>query len=285
MSTLCSVVSCGRPTQDMLCSLCLKDLTGALHLLVHDGADVKGNRRPGLLEELQVTVTRQDQLVSPMDKTSASAESALAFHAAASEVSWVADNTVTTWARDMAETYPHLSLTATTTVQAAEWLANLPSLLAVHPAASEILNEVTSLVIRIKQIIDIAAPRFFVGQCGHSDEHGTCTVELYAREDKNSVHCPQCQTEYSVDERRLMMLAVLNDQLATAVEIAPAMQRLTGREAKVDTIRSWKHNKKLFPHGHTASGQPLYRIGDVIELLMTTKNRQRGARAKNAAIA
>jgi hypothetical protein len=268
---------CGRPTQDMLCSTCLTHLVTDLRQLATGGvARVRRHQRvdgseyevtesrPGLIEELQITITRQDVLGSPL-LGGRSPEQALLFHEAASEVSWILRNTISTWARDVAETYAHLTLSATTTTEAAGWLANLPTLLAEHPAAGELHDEITSVVREVRRVIDRSAERIYLGKCGSTIDEQVCDDDLYGIVDRDTAHCRTCGTEYDAHTRWLDIQDRVRGSLATAAEIAGAAARMYGRMLKIKTIRTWAFRGVIETHGRNERDEPLHLVGQVLD--------------------
>lgn len=292
MTNICSARDCDRPTQDMLCSGCLTELVTSLRLIA-SGGELRTrihkrkygkeeielppvvDLRPGLYEELETTLARQHKLGSTsVGKISSTSGKPILFHEAASETKWMLENTVTTWARDFAETYTHLTLTATTTPEAAAWMATFPALLAEHPAASELFDQITSAVHRAHQVIDRLSDRVYVGPCdgyGAEDVPGfePCWSDLFTKPGLSWARCNVCSREYHVQSRRDWMLASLEDMLGSSTEVADICTAL-GVKVSSSTIRMWVKRKKLRPHswvpakGEDAKDRPVYRVGDVV---------------------
>lgn len=259
---------CGRPTNDFLCTACVTELVTALRELAF-GMTSGGQRRPGLADDLQAVVARLTTRRSGLGVVSRSAETALPFHAAASELAWVMDNTLSTWAWDFAETHRHLHPRWSTVTEAAEWMASYPNLLALHPAAEQMHDEITHLVHQVRSMVDIAPERIYLGPCGEKVEGVVCTEDLYALPSRTTVHCGVCGAAWNVEERREWLLEQVEDQLATAPEIARALPTL-GQPVSVDRIRVWAHRGELSKkpaHPLDPRRRPRYRIGDVLDLI------------------
>lgn len=258
---------CGQPTQDMLCSTCLTHLVTDLRQIQTRG------QMPGLYAELEVTLTRQDKLTTAGDKVKGQGETALMFNAAASEVKWVLDNTITTWARDVAETYPHRPLMATSTPEAAEWMADGAGLLAEHPAAKELHDEITDVAQQVRRIIDRPVDRVALGECGAVVDDVTCTQKLDAMPHHVQVHCPTCGTTWDTRKRQEQLARSVDDQLDNAATIAHALFSL-GYTVTPAMIRGYAHRGKLTAHGPLPGDsmeRPRYRVGDVMDLLIGKK--------------
>ncbi|WP_116051697.1 hypothetical protein [Amycolatopsis palatopharyngis] len=264
----------------MLCTTCLTEVVTDLRQIVHGGIlrtreHARGNvddYRPGLYEELVTTLARQHQFGTPM-KTSGGSDQPVMFHKAASEAKWMLENTISTWARDFAETYTHLTLTATTTVEAAGWMADFAGLLADHPAAGELHDEITSAVRTVRRVIDRPADKVYLGQCGYEVGGEVCPEDLYCTPEQTWVHCPTCGSDWDTQARRKRLLEVAEDQLDTATNISRALSRLA-RPVSAAAIRGYAHRGKLTPHPPRHDDprkDPLYRIGDVLDLLHDTQ--------------
>lgn len=94
LRSICTNPDCGRPTDGYLCNGCQSQLRNALAGL------------PGLLAELQVTVTRQSVTTRTSisgAKPTATSEEPLAYDVDAADMDWAVRNTVTTWARVVVE--------------------------------------------------------------------------------------------------------------------------------------------------------------------------------------
>lgn len=246
---------CGRPTQDMLCADCLGRLRADLRHL------------PDLYAELVVTLTRQDRLTGQGDRTTGQSETVLPYKPAASEVRWAADNVVSTWARDVAETYPHRPLTATSTPEAAEWLVGVSGLLAEHPAAGELYDEITDSVAQMRRAIDRPGEQIALGECGA--EGGTCDERLYSPPQRGVVRCPACGSEWDVRQRSEQLARQLDDQLDTAATIARALVQV-GISVTSAMIRGYAHRETIRqygPHPLDTMARPRYRVGDVLDIV------------------
>jgi hypothetical protein len=285
----CTVASCGRPTQDMLCAKCVHDLTATLRKFVHgpdrvrtwtDGAGAGHTvteRTPGLVEELQITLTRQHVLSRGSEIRQKAPETALMFHQAASDAAWEVDNTIATWARDLATLNPHLTLTATTTVGAAQWMTRFPNLLAAHPAAGEMLDELASIAVKAERVIDTGPDRVFLGKCGTIIEGKRCTADLHGVQDKPWVYCRECSTKHDALERWTDLQAKVRDSLATAAEIAEASQRFFGHMVNVKTVRTWARRGVIDTCGHNRNDEPLHRVDEVLKVAATRGGLQAAA--------
>lgn len=301
----CTVDRCGNPTNDFLCSGCVAEVVTALRQLAF--ATVSGDpqphlvgvwrydhvgpsrdrepftvdyRRPGLIADLQDLVTKQVRLAPGGGPAPKGRSFPLPFHPDASELAWVVDNTVSTWARDFAESNPHLTFTAATTAEAAEWIARFPALIALHPAAAELHSEVTSLTDRVRTTVDTLSSKVVMGACGAMLEGERCTEIVYGRADDNGrpdpqqryVQCRVCGSTYHADVRRHQMQQYVRAMKATASEIAQSVGTWFGQAINVKTVRTWANRGKILPKDSTDDGQPLYQVGDVLDYAATRRS-------------
>ncbi len=285
MNTPCQAIGCDRPTETNLCRRSLDELTTALHELAGSTVE-RRNRdesthdkepRPGLYADLLDTLTRQSNTgTASIGWITGETETSIPFHAAASDTRQLADTTIGTWARSLADLHPHLTLTATTTPDAAGWMATFPGLLAEHPQAGHMHADITSLVARIRRVIDRPPDKVYVGQCGAILEDGTdCPADLYAAPNRAWVECPSCGGSWNVTDRKQFLLQAVEDQLATPGEISRALSTLM-EQVSASMIRSYAHRGRLNPHPphpHDEKHRPRYRVGDVLDLLADVRRK------------
>lgn len=258
MTRTCAT-GCGRPTETMLCADCVRQLVADLRALVDGGRDASGALRAGLLAELDTTAARQHVLGDPVGVRSRAAETPLPYHPAAVELRWTVDNTVTTWARDVAETNGHVAAW-TSVADAAAWLARRHRELARHPAADELADEIGHVVTQVRAVIDRPRERVYLGPCE------TCGADLYALPQASVVDC-RCGERVDVRERRDWLLDVVEQRLATASEISRALPTLVNAPVTASMVRGYAKRGRIMAQGTDQRGMPLYRIGDVIALV------------------
>ncbi|GAB3467209.1 hypothetical protein [Actinophytocola sediminis] len=247
------VTGCGRPTADMLCSGCLAELVGALRDL------------PDLLAELDITLSRQDTRTTR--GPGHSAETPLPYRPEAGALASSATATITTWARVVHEQNPHLRPPAGSTADAVAWLIGWPSLLALHPAADELHGDITGLAAQIRYRVDRPPDRVYSGPCGAPTDTGPCPGHLYARVGHGTVVCTVCGAGHDVAERRAWMIESALDMLVTAPVALGWARLLLDHEVPPGTWRSWLSRRRILARGTDRLGRPVYRFGDVVELL------------------
>jgi ribosomal protein L37AE/L43A len=296
MSTTPVCPICGKPIHDnaYICRLCGQTLTTAL------------NHIADLHSELDVTLTRQAHIGStngpaqppevdpdPQPKNVilwGVAVQQNPFHIGASKVAQDVGNTISTWARVILEERrmelppipeppigpvcnptecKHQSCTVirwhvkdSETVHAAKFIANHVWWLRRRPEAPEAYSDLLAVASQLERIIDNPPTLKYAGPCN------ICRKDLYAREDAAMVTCRPCGMDYDMDGRREWLLEAADHRLERASLIAQAVTDL-GSPISADRIRMWAQRGRLLPHATDGLGRPLYRIGDVRELLKT----------------
>lgn len=134
------------------------------------------------------------------------------------------------------------------------WLAHQTEALA---AFDELNNAATLVETTIRQP---PAALWYAGPCDH------CRRDMYARYGVPEVTCPSCNLIYDVEDRRDWLLTVVEDRLERAVTICRALSGL-GHDVSRHRLGMWQTRGLIAPHGHDARGYPLFRVGDVLDLL------------------
>lgn len=142
-----------------------------------------------------------------------------------------------------------------------------------HPECVELLHELRASVDEVTRIIDRPPDQWYAGQCSAATERGACTTDLYAREGQAIVRCPACKTEHDVAQRRAVLLRAVEDVLATATEIARAVHLLPAPITR-SVIYSYAHRRRIVARGTNSRGEPLYRVGDVLDLVRDQAKRR-----------
>lgn len=241
---------CGRLARDerFICDTCTDWLADTLASLPHIEA------------ELGLTLTKQRRFDSQTGGARGNVET-LPFNVAASRALARLDHAVTLlltrcgYPRDGARLFVAVTML-------------LPRVdhIAAHQWAADTVLELDRVVAQSIRVIDRPPSRNYAGPCDQ------CGHDLYAVGGKPTVTCRECGIEYNLTARREWLLARVHDQLATAVEISRA---LTSLELPVtaDRIRQWKTRERIEVKAHDRIGRPLYRVGDVVDLLVEAAQR------------
>lgn len=255
----------------------------------------------GLADHLATTVTRQARI----EPGSGGTERPLVFHEKAAEVRSLLILTLGPWARWLLEherpqppaPCPHrdpvgadcracavdaatLQRMATARwrrtaaavtenpAPAAAYLLERLDTIRQQPEASQLHAAVVDVLERVTRVIDRPGELVAAGACGNELPDGAlCPRALYADPAEDHVTCPACEFRWKVAERRAWLLTSAQDSLGTAATISAALTRLD-QPVTVDRIYQWKRRGRLAQHGTDATGAPLYRLGDVVDLLV-----------------
>lgn len=249
--------TCGQPTPESayMCIDCHGQLWDAL------------NEVPELVDELELTLTKQRRFATQTDAPRSTSDDALPFNIAASRALDRLRVLLVQLVRRSIESHVH-SLDwrdrspGESIVTMSTWLTYRVDGITQQPWAAEAM-QLVDIVRHSAYVIDRPAERTFAGPCDQ------CGHDLYAVDGKTTVTCRDCELTYDLDERRAWLLSLVDDRLATAVEISRALTSLS-LPVTAERIRQWKHRERIDVRAHDSHGSPLYRVGDVVALLIET---------------
>ncbi len=139
------------------------------------------------------------------------------------------------------------------------WLIRHRARLLRHPAAAEAVDELTDAVHQARRVIDRPPDVWYAGPC-------TCGADLYAHHGSSVISCRACGAHVSTAAQVRWLMTQAADHLGTAVEIARALNTWhPGITPSV--VRGYAHRRRLLARGRDHVGRPLYRVGDVLDLL------------------
>lgn len=148
------------------------------------------------------------------------------------------------------------------------YLADNVGWIAHQPDAVEAFDELDQATILVE--VTIRQPpwaTWYAGRCDH------CGLDMYAYRDDLAVECAVCLITYDVAERRKYLLDVVRDHLDRASVISRALSGL-GVEVSRQRLKTWEGRGLIAAKAVDLSGRPLYRIGDVIDLLTRLAERK-----------
>ena len=254
-------VVCSRPVADQAyaCGPCGARLDAALA------------EAAALAPELAVTVARLG--ATGGHGGGRSTEVPLPYDPAASSAAWMLGNTVTSWARHVADergqTLPQSTTPGdpvTSATVAAGWLRGHVEWLRHRPEAGEAVDEIAYAVAEARHRVDHHRPdRWYAGPCD-------CGRDLYAHPGAATVTCPDCDLTWPVDARREWMLATVADTVATAAEASRALTAL-GRQVTASMVYNYAARGRIVAVDQDRQGRPLYRIGAVLEAFEQRRKR------------
>jgi hypothetical protein len=260
---------CGAPTRDFLCSKHRTELAMWLWDVAGNCLGDSMNFCDSLLRELDTTICRDDKIGgASIGIVVCNGEQGLLFNSRASDIKEALVRAVRLWALRFAEENPHLRFDPATIEDAALWMAGFPNLLAGHHQAVAMHADIRDLVLRARRVIDRPAQKVYLGECGGMTEKGPCTAALFGLQDRLGAHCFECGSDWLVDARRQTMLSGIEDKVAHSGNLA-ALVKANGVPLASSTVRNYARRGKIVSVGVDARKRPLYRVGDVLDVLLS----------------
>jgi hypothetical protein len=266
--TICSSPHCAFPQHNgYLCRNCTDTLKGDLSAI------------PWLLDDLEVTITRQDRLSDPSGRSGG--EHPLPIRINAMEARRDLNGTLAAWAMHIAGRLDGLDRdTIWTELRLANYLLDHVGTILTDPAAGQIADEIGNARGLAQRTIDHPVQRVFAGPCED------CDKDLYAHPRAAEVACKtsDCGAIYPIEARRRWLLGKAEDQLLTAVELSRALPGLLRRPLTAAMIRGYAFRGRLTQHPPLKlKGPPLYKCGDVLSLLNEIAEDEARGRPKDLA--
>jgi hypothetical protein len=172
---------------------------------------------------------------------------------AAAETRDAARNTVTTWARVLADELgadPPTRLDPLT-----QWVADQLGWARYRQWAGESWAELDYACTLLWRLVDRQTGRRYLGPC---DADG-CVTDLYARLGAEQATCPGCGRKHSVKDRTDWLATLVQGYTYTAKEISDAYPHI-----RADRIRKWASRGQLANRGDQT--RPLYSLREVLAL-------------------
>lgn len=148
-----------------------------------------------------------------------------------------------------------------------------------RPEADEVVEDLQAAAGVLRRCVD-APPRLrYAGPCWEqAEDGGQCDVELYALDDAATVRCPGCRSVHDMGLRRVWLLQEAQDALANAATLAAALSSLD-KQVTSSMIRNYADRGRIVAHGHDQQGRPVYRVGDVLDVLADVARHRAGVAA------
>ena len=263
---VCLAPQCDNPPHDgFLCTSCVATLRRDLKAI------------PDLLADLEITISKQDRLQDAEKRPTD--ERPLPLRLGPMEAKRDLTDTLVKWAADVAETTrcaPWVDFVNGGTEQLAAYIFDNLGTITSHPTVGDCADEIGYAVITAQRAVDKPLQHQFVGPCDK------CGADLYAHPKAATVTCRNtpCEAEYKISERREWLLEQAEDQLLTATEMSRALPDLLQQPLTASMIRNYASRGRLTQHPALPArpNEPVYRVGDVLDLLATI--REEGGRPK-----
>lgn len=175
---------------------------------------------------------------------------------------WAVRQTIITWT-DHA-TRSHGDPVPQTWTHIGTWLQHHTGWIAGQPWGPQAIDELTAALRLAKHTTDRPPDRTYLGTCNTNN----CTQPLYAPEHTPDFTCPKCGTTHNTHERKQQLLNRIRDHHVTATQAVNILTAL-GLKTSDRTIRWWRKEGHITTPASNPKGQPLYRVGDIIDRLNT----------------
>lgn len=229
-----------------------------------------------LADALAETVQRQtSHTAGPLVSMGRAKDQPLPFHWGAADVAWVLENTLTTWARSIAQARTFTDLPRPlTTHTAAHWLAESRHItgLALMDDGAQGYDELIYAIDRARTVVDLPRIASYLGPCRATD----CDGELWAEPDEDPVACRTCKTTTPRAVVEQIIERELRARLCTANELVAIVADRLGLTVTPKMIRELTRRRRpLIVRGQLPrTGEHLYRAGDVLEAFIPRQRRR-----------
>lgn len=219
---------------------------------------------------------------------------------------YAAINAITTTARDICETrgiqvpmpgpmagplcragwgckHPSCALIRTRSIdhpaaRAAAFLLTQLDWIRKHADAVAYVGELSAAAATLVRCVDRPPNTAYAGPCWEKLDDGRCDFELYALEDAATAECGGCGATHVLADRRKWLRGEAQDALAIAAMLAAGLSSLD-MPVTSSMIRNYAARGRIVAHGHDPVGRPLYRVGDVVDVLLDHARRKAGVAA------
>jgi hypothetical protein len=249
MNAVCPVCS-AMQAQALMCHSCTS-------LIERELATVRA-----LMTDLDVSASKQAH-IGNSGGNSAPAHERNPVNWTAAEAADHLGNTLTTWARDVAPNAPDPRPVTKPgpALAAVQILFMHIDAIRRHPAARELLEQITDAIKQARHAIDRPQQRTYLGQCLVDD----CTAELYARPTARDTTCPDCGATHPVAERRAWLLDRASNTIVTVRDASTFIGEVAGIRITQAAIRGYLHRGRITYRPGITNGM---RIGDLLDLVL-----------------
>jgi hypothetical protein len=217
-----------------------------------------------MLDELAITATRQSRTMAKLAEVRGGAEQALPFDERAARLARRIEQVLTMAAVFMG--WPGRG-------RVTHWLVRHSDIMRRHDVGVKLSDELKPLLDNALEVIDIPPQRWYAGVCEADADGASCMADLWGIPDELTITCAKCGTRYDVRERKVMLMRMVEDRLATASEIAKAVHIIDIRVTD-DMVWSYAKRGRIAARMVTPQGDPMYRIGDVLNVVREAAQRR-----------
>jgi hypothetical protein len=167
---------------------------------------------------------------------------------------------------------------------AARWLVGQLEWLRHQPEAAEAFTELRNAARELQRVVDRPRDLWYAGPCRNDlPDGGVCEVDIYAVPGTRTVRCRECKAEYDAVARRDWLLQEARDQLLHAEWIARALTALGIEDLTGSRIRNLAARGRIEQKGTNAAGDPVYKVGEVLDVLEEQAQIEEGKRRRREA--
>jgi hypothetical protein len=310
----CAVPRCDHPSPNgLVCASCVANLRADLRELIGTRTppatwlataeqQAEASRGRGLLEELQLTLTRQDvsggeHVPEPPEEARTgdgppAAVTALLFRPMASDVGRYMHEVLENWTRHLLDAL-HIhdvdafgrpapiasSGPSAWTVEYAAWLERHPDGIASNPEAGALVENIRFAVEDVRRVVFPRQLRY----CGPCE----CDEQLYAPVGKTTVRCRSCRRRWVIADRMAALREQAKGLFLTAEDMSRALPRVASdiaiRPLTASQIRGFAHRGRLTQYpAAERGGDPRYKVGEVIALMEHLALEEQARQARRA---
>ncbi len=254
-----------------MCPLCKSQgKTWALCRVCTDKLRENLRELPDLMRDLQDKRIGRTVMPAPANMVGNPLESPVPFSDHGRRTVDAIVNTVGTWIRSLAHDDPDdLADPGPTMPYWCRWLTERINRIRFHEAAADIAADIDDCCDRARTAVDLPPELVLVQKCE------TCGHGVFAGKDDKTAVCLHCKRagvqplpEIDVAKARARLDGMLEHQWATRAQCALVLAAY-GMPVKEDTISAWARPERgrLSVRGYDSAGRPLYRVGDVADLV------------------
>jgi hypothetical protein len=276
---LCTA-DCGRPAFNaFLCTDCADELWRELLKVCEPARDGNNNPDRTLVDELHLTIASCDRIAARnLGITVRSSATTLPWKEHASGALRELHTVLRGWVSTIAGYHGKTEDVMYSPVDSANWLLRHHHLLRTMDIAGQAHAQIVDAIRKAEWAVDRGADRAYAGPCVPE-----CGGEVFGFPGDDFAKCNECGTQYDATERRDWLLKESAHYLVTAAEASRALPDLLGRPLSVKTVRNWANTddketgeRRLVKQGvDPDTDTALYRLGDIVNLALTTAVRIR----------
>lgn len=254
---------CTAPADAVLCHSCTDALTD---LLAHV---------PGILEELDVALTRQAKL-RPVRGLAVVDAVSMPYNVSAAEQARDLRAVLLPWVTRIRDDLGiNVRPGHTSTAALARGLQNYTGFIRRMEGAEGLLWDLRETVEKVRRVIDVRIEKVFVGSCrsvfnADGERQPVCSEHMYAPARNVEFTCGKCGTVHDVKSRQKQAIAASENRVLAPQMIARALTR-NGEPLNVERLYNWVKRGLLQPAAlDPVSKRKLYRVGDVLDVMVAT---------------